>query len=630
MGPNKRENDLTVEQIDKLIEMVKNKEIPDEKLEEVLVPLEIGVRDRAFKDYQKYSEEYIKITDKKGNKVPFKHNRIQVEINKTIKKLRAAGKLVRVIVLKARQHGVSTNEQGRMLYNTSTKENRTGLIIAHELPATTKIFNKAKYMYENLPAHVKPLKRASNAKELLFDTPTDYKGKEKGLNSRINIQVAGDVKIGRGDTIHFVHISEFAYWETPEGKSAKKQLSGILQAVPKTPESEVVIESTANGYNEFKELWDDAVAGKNEWTPLFFPWHDNPEYVMECTEEEHERLINSLDKKIYEYLFGKEDNTGNHPGVVTLFNLSKEQVKWWVWTFRNDCNGDLNMMKQENPAYPEEAFMATGTPVFDTEKINIRINQLKKIYKKNPPEKGRFAFEWRSPEAKDEIKDRSIIWVPDSNGFVTIYEKPEHNCPYVIGGDTKGEGRDFYAGVVINNATGKRVAVVHNPWTNSKPYTWQMYCLGMYYNIALIGIEMNYNTGPIEELARLNYPRQYTRKIYDDFTGAYKHSYGWKTDGNTRPLIIDKEVDLIENNIDLFTDITMLNECLTFVYDKNGRPDARSGKHDDILIADMIANEIRSQQSFEIELDKEREHQSFDEDTENDFSSSDYEASPFN
>ena len=64
--------------------------------------------------------------------------------------------------------------------------------------------------------------------------------------------------------------------------------------------------------------------------------------------------------------------------------------------------------------------------------------------------------------------------------------------------------------------------------------------------------------------------------------------------------IIDKEIDLIENNIDLFTDLAMLGECLTFIYDKNGRPDAMGGKHDDILFSDMIANEIRPQHTFNV------------------------------
>jgi len=149
----------------------------------------------------------------------------------------------------------------------------------------------------------------------------------------------------------------------------------------------------------------------------------------------------------------------------------------------------------------------------------------------------------------------------------------------------------------------------------------------MYYNLALIGIEVNFNTGPIEELERLHYPRQYTRRQYDSATKDYLNKYGWKTDGNTRPLIIDKLVHLIEEDIDLFNDITMLEECLTFVYDKDGKPDAMGGKHDDLIIADAIGNEIRTQQSFEAEIEREPERRSFDNDTG--YSNSQNDESPF-
>lgn len=595
---------------------------------EYLQLLEAERQDQAFADYEIFAPEYIKIVDKNGNEVPFTHNPIQKQINAKIKELKTAGKPVFIIILKARQHGASTNEQGRMLYNCTTKPNRFGLIVAHIDDTTTEIFNKAKYMYDHLPLKVKPLQRASNAKELVFDKPTGYKGPLKGLNSKIIVQVAGKVSIGQGFTPHYVHLSEFSRWPAPEGQEPKKQLAGIMQAVPVTPDTEVVIESTAWGYNDFKDLWDAAVAGENEWTPLFFAWQDNPEYQMVCTDEEYQREIRTIKKDAFEYLFGSEKNSKIKPGVVKTFNLSKEQVRWWIWYLKNKCNNDLSEMKQYNPTVPEDAFIASGRPVFDVDIVKLRLDTLRKKYKSDPPKRGRFVFEWGTPENQDYIKEKSIKWVEEDDGPVTIYEFPQGGYPYVVGGDTKGEGRDFYSGTVINNVTGNRAASIRNCWNNSKPYTWQMYCLGHYYNLALIGIEMNFNTGPIEELERLHYPRQYTRKKYDDMTGEFKNAHGWKTDGNTRPLIIDKEIHVIDENIELINDITMLEECLTFVYDKNDRPDAMSGKHDDALFSDMIANEIRRHQSFEAERDPEIVHRSFDQDNlrERD----DDDLSPFN
>jgi hypothetical protein len=556
-------------------------------------------KQKAISDYSAFSERYIKIVDKNGNQVPFIHNDIQRKINDTVKQLRAEGKPVRIIILKARQEGVSTNEQGRMLWNTVTKPNRTGLIVAHEQPATAKIFEKARYMYNNLPDDVKPLTRASNARELIFDVPTGYKGPENGLNSKISIQVAGDVGIGRGDTLYYVHLSEFAYWPSPEGKEPKKQLAGILQAVPKTPETEVVIESTANGFNDFKELWDDAVAGKSEWTPLFFPWWAYKDYQMSCADEEYISLINNLDKKLKEYLFGtvKEDGTKT-PGIVELYNLTKEQVKWYVWTLKNDCQGDHNMMKQENPSNPEEAFISTGSPVFNIEKIQQRIEYLRlnQTYKQ-----GYFYFEWNNPDITDMPKPETIRWVDDKNGYIRIYEEPQEGYPYAIGGDTKGEGSDYFAGTVKNNYTGRRVATLHGQM-ESKPYTAQMYCLGYYYNQALIGIETNFNTYPIELLKDWKYPHQYLREKVDTIGTEIQYKYGWKTDGNTRPLIIERMITLIEENIENFVDIPTLQECLTFVKDENGRPDAMPGKHDDLLFSDMICEAVSSQQRHNIEI----------------------------
>jgi hypothetical protein len=615
----------------KLLQLHKENKLTEEQKNELLILLEGDLKERAFKDYALYAREYIKITDKKGEQVLFKHNPIQKKINDQIKKMHKNNTLVRIIILKGRQHGVTTDAQGRMLFNAATKKNRSGLIIAHDASATNTIFEKTKYMHNNLPQHIRPLTKASNAKELIFDTPTGYKGKGTGMNSKIEIQVAGDVNVGRSKTLHYVHASEFSFWPSPEGKEPIKQLNSILNAVADTPDTEVVIESTANGYNDFMELWDAAVAKENEWVPLFFPWHENPEYVMECTEEEYQKAITSLKKEHYSYLFGDNKKINPMPGVVSLFNLSKKQIRWWIWTIRNKCSNDLREMKQENPSIPEDAFKSTGNPVFDNERVLLRITYLRQFYKNNPPKKGKFLFEWKNPDTKDEIKDKSIRWVDDPNGFVTIYEDRKPGVPYVIGGDTKGEGRDFYAGCAINNITGNRAATIRNQWTNSKPYTWQMYCLGIYYNLALIGIEMNWNTGPIEELERLHYPRHYTRRKYDDLTHDYQLKHGWKTDGNTRPLIIDKEVHLIEENIDLFNDIEMLQECITFVEKDGGRPDAMSGKHDDALFADMISAEIRGQQSFEEEVEEEKEHRSFDEDTERGRESylSDYDESPF-
>jgi len=565
--------------VKKEVDAVVSKPVPKMTPAQMAAYWEAIKAEQAKRDDEMFCKYYIKIIDKKGNQVPFTYNPIQKKIDDKIKELESSGIPARIIVLKARQEGVSTYTQAKILCQIVKNKNRNALVVAHRDDSTSSIFEKSKYMYSFLPPSIQPLQKASNARELIFDLPATYKGKSVGLNSKIKVQTAGSDGIGRSDTYFLVHLSEFAFYSG----EPKKTLAGILQSVPNIPGTIVLIESTANGMNDFKELWDMAEAGENDFIPMFFSWFDYPEYQMPIADEEERAMI-------MDNLSAYEEN------IVNLFDLPAERIKWYRWKLKNDCSNDHDLMKQENPSYPKEAFLATGRPVFANEQIEIRIEHLKKLYKETPPKRGRFSFEWVDADFQDQIKEGSVKWVDDPRGFITIYEDVQKDFPYVIGGDTKGEGGDYYAASTINNVTGKRVATMHMQSSNSKPYTWQMYCLGKYFNDALIGIEMNFNTAPLEELERLRYPKQYMRESYDKISHEIQKKFGWKTDGNTRPLIIDKEINLIENNIDLFTDITMLSECLTFIYDKNNRADAQAGKHDDLLMSDMIAAEIRPQQ----------------------------------
>jgi phage terminase large subunit len=130
-----------------------------------------------------------------------------------------------------------------------------------------------------------------------------------------------------------------------------------------------------------------------------------------------------------------------------------------------------------------------------------------------------------------------------------------------------------------------------------------MYCLGKYYNNALIAVESNYSTHPIKELERLGYTRQYIREVEDSFTHSIKKAYGFQTTKLTRPLIIAELVGLVREHTELFFDNDTLEEMLTFVRNEKGKPEAQDGKHDDCIMATAIAYHARSQQSYYMEAD---------------------------
>ena len=124
-----------------------------------------------------------------------------------------------------------------------------------------------------------------------------------------------------------------------------------------------------------------------------------------------------------------------------------------------------------------------------------------------------------------------------------------------------------------------------------------MYCLGHYYNYALIGIEANFSTYPIKELEKLGYDNQFYRQKEDSITNKPILSYGFKTTSITRPLIISELVKIMREEIELINDKDTLNEAMTFIRNEKGRPEAQQGYHDDLIMALAIAYYILEQLS---------------------------------
>ena len=235
----------------------------------------------------------------------------------------------------------------------------------------------------------------------------------------------------------------------------------------------------------------------------------------------------------------------------------------------------------------------TGKTVFNAQIVTARIVALRQQTFKC----GMFTYEY----INEQIDDSTIEWEDDENGYITIYSEPKHGYPYVIGGDTAGDGSDNFTGQVIDNTTGEQVATLKHQFDEDM-YVRQMYCLGKYYNNALISLEVNHSTFPIKELERLNYYNQFVRESTDTYTGELKKSFGFRTKKDTRPIIIANLVRIVRDCPELINDIPTLEEMLTFVRNEKGKPTAQNGSHDDLVMGLAIGHQARSQQDTTIIL----------------------------
>ena len=230
-----------------------------------------------------------------------------------------------------------------------------------------------------------------------------------------------------------------------------------------------------------------------------------------------------------------------------------------------------------------------GKTIFPAKIVSERIAYLRD---KKPLKLGFFAYAYKD----EKIVDSSIKWVDDlETGYIAIYEEPKRGYPYVIGGDTAGDGSDFFTGQVLNNVTGNQAAVLKHQFDEDL-YTRQMYCLGNYYNQALEAVETNFSTFPVKELQRLGYYHQFKREAIDEISKKRYHKYGFQTTKLSRPLIIAGLVQVVREHPELFQDIATLEEMLTFVRNEKGRAEAQEGKHDDLIMGLAIAHYARGQE----------------------------------
>jgi len=541
-----------------------------------------------------YIQTFLKIRTKDNVIAPLILNPPQRRLYDAIKTQWDAGKPVRIIILKARQMGFSTLTEALIFFLTVTAFHVQSMIVAHKEEATANLFHMSKRFYDELPPALRPMQQASNAQELVFDRPARMKGDAKGLGSRIRCATAGGTGVGRSYTLKCLHLSEYAFW--PGDKAGT--FTGLVQAVPDKPGTVIIVESTANGYDDFKKKWDAAVKAQRDGTdgyfPIFFAWFEMPEYRrtplpgFTRTAEEEE--------------------------LAAAFGLDDEQLAWRRWCIATNCGGDEDVFRQEYPATPDEAFIATGRCVFDKNALVLRRAQVEN----DPWERGIFRAEY---DYSGKITGWS--WHREKDGPVRIRKHPEQGVPYVLGGDTAGTGSDWFVGQLLDNRTGEQVAVLHHQFGERK-YAEQMFCLGMYYNEALIGVETNYSTFPQMCLEEFDYPNLYVRERYDTYTGKTVEAYGFETTTKTRPIIIDGLKDVAKYALDTICDYETLGEMLTFVYNERWRAEAEQGEHDDLVMALAIAHAIRGQQATKVEIPEKAVTRVWSEDMWEDY----YRASP--
>ena len=559
-------------------------------------------------DFPLFASSSLKIITKDGNLSPLNLNTAQRIVDDLATRQLAETGRIRIIVLKARQEGISTLVAARLTWRLWLNAYRRGAVIADELARAGIIFSIYERYSDNAPAGVQPsVQRSQRARELGWES-----------DSAITVDTARDTDVGRGSTIHYLHLSELASWAATEKTNARQSFNSVMETVPRLG-SEVFIESTAKGFgNLFHNLWEQAAAGENDWLPIFLPWWVDEAYAL-SPDEVPELVRSEISASTDPFERESQDEGIYWPaetaGDGAFHKLSVEQLAWRRMKIRekNETLQSCPDFTQENPATADEAFLVTGGAFFDEK----RLMELSKATRTAKPAR------WTYVARRLQRSER---------GSLRIYEMPEETGHYVMGADTatgmevaaspgaEDGGRDYSVADIIKVGTWQRqpsgawvvtpcreqVAQFHAR-IDPDLFAEALYMLGgMYacrtdpmtnkkqYEQALLVIERNHSSGQsaIRRLRDMGYQRLY-RKRRANVVGDRKPQmeFGFWTDGGSRRMILDAFAAHVRENTAGLTSPDTVKEMFQFVMNSMGKPQAQEGTHDDRVMSYALALE---------------------------------------
>ena len=270
------------------------------------------------------------VTNEQGQRVLFKCRPVQLLFYKALHWLN--------IILKSRQHGITTfcciMMLDMCLFNSNTKAG----IIAHNDKAMKEIFrDKIKYPYSQLPEALKHELPAikCDAGQLV-------------LSNNSSLMVALSFRSG---TLQWLHVSEYGKICAKTPERAVEIQTGALEAVHQG--SFVTIESTAEGSaGDFFDRCKDAEGMKSSGKELgpmdykfhFFAWYQDQKNTTDPQFVHVDEKMHKYLDKVQEYITAAGFEIELDAGRRAWYTQKKKKLKL--------------LMYREHPSTPDEAFKA--------------------------------------------------------------------------------------------------------------------------------------------------------------------------------------------------------------------------------------------------------------------------------
>ena len=436
-------------------------------------------------------EHLYKLVNKNGKLVPFRRNRAQKDFNDK--------HAARNLILKSRKLGFTTDEAIDAFDDTLFTPNFDAILLSYDQVSQLDCFDtKILTAWNNIPKAISDLYTldADRANKLKFN----WKRKETDTPYTSSISVRTH---GRSGTFQRLHISEFGKICKNSPSEAKEIVSGTIAAVPLS--GRVDIESTAEGdFGLFYDMfWEAYTRGEprypGEFKAFFYNWTYEDDEIMKIT---------ALARKELPVEF--RDYQKEH-------DLTDQQITYYYFKWLSLAK-DFDVLHQEYPTTPEEAFSTSGDRFFTPGLVDkfqtrapIRVVGEWRYYADYNP-KHRYAM-GADPSGGNKGDNATIaVWDFDA--------MPKAEIVAMYACDTISPDTFAYEIVSAGRAFGNPIACVER---NAIGYATLAILKGMYYNIYkeedFISGDMNSQTTETNRLG-WNTSKNSKTKMFYDFRSA--------------------------------------------------------------------------------------------------------------
>lgn len=491
------------------------------------------------------------------------------------------------VVLKSRQLGCSTLSLAFDLYWPFKYRGMSGALVTHQESARDQ-FRTILQLYQlGLPEEWR--------RDIVTDSRTQVvwsNGSKLALPVAGTTKKVGGSKLGRSGALTMAHMTEAAFYGDPSGIDSLR-----ASFAEHNPLRFYLWESTANGFNHYHEMWQEAKKAVT-MKAIFVSWWSNEFNRVQVGDEVYQTYWGNKGR-----MTSDERDWVREVKLLYGHDIDAGQLAWYRYMANEKFNDEM-MLAQEYPPTEGRAFVATGSAFF-------RAMTLTKATKKAQLSDG---VQHLRVETGRNFWDTKIIPAKAKQATLQVWEEPVADAQYVIGCDPAYASSDTanLSAVSVWRCWYNRIEQVAEFASREIPthaVAWIVAYLAGYYGRTTVNIEAN---GPgqrvLEEMTNLRRQaasswegdkgeamqnvvrniRQYIYRRSDSMTGPSSF-YHTKTSYEVKERMMNGLRDYQEREMLVVRSMAMLEEMKSVIREGGSAPAAPEGSNDDRTVAGALA-----------------------------------------